>query len=113
MSYAIGLPLRSPPHTGRRKQDLACASCLVFRRKPDSRLQQIEGLHSADVWSGASFDDQKLEPGTGKFKDASIRNRSMDEVNRADIKRWVEKAREIQWDYKNISKRKGVLERLR
>ena len=63
-------------------------------------------------WSGASFDEDQLKPGTGKFKDASIRYTSADQVKKADLKRWLKKAREIQWDYKNIVKRKGVLERL-
>ncbi len=64
-------------------------------------------------WSGVSFDEEKLQPGTGKFKDASITYTSKDEVNAKDIKRWLRKATEIQWDYKNVVKRKGVLERLK
>lgn len=64
-------------------------------------------------WSGASFEEEALMPGSGKFKDASIRYTSTDQVNVADVKRWLAKAREIQWDYKNIVKRKGKLERLK
>lgn len=60
-------------------------------------------------WSGADFDEPKLEPGTGKFKDAAIRYTSVDEVKVRDVTRWVKKSREIQWDYKNIVKRKGKL----
>ncbi|WP_343485999.1 DUF1801 domain-containing protein [Allomuricauda sp. d1] len=63
-------------------------------------------------WSGASFEEDKLSPGTGKFMDASIIYTSKDEINTADLARWVEKAKKIQWDYKNIYKRKGKLERL-
>lgn len=63
-------------------------------------------------WSGASFDEAKLEIGTGKFKDAGIFYHSKDEIEIADLKRWLEKSSKIQWDYKNIVKRKGVLERL-
>ena len=63
-------------------------------------------------WSGASFEEEKLQIGTGKFKDASIRYTSADQINTQDLKRWLRKSREIQWDYKNIVKRKGVLERL-
>jgi len=29
------------------------------------------------------------------------------------LRRWLEKARAIQWDYKNLAKRKGKLERLK
>jgi hypothetical protein len=64
-------------------------------------------------WSGASFDEEQLKMGTGKFKDASIRYASADEINVKDLKRWLKKAALIQWDYKNIVKRKGVLKRLR
>ncbi len=64
-------------------------------------------------WSGMSFDEDKLQPGTGKFKDASMIYTSPEEVNVKDLKRWLKKAREIQWDYKNIVKRKGKLERLK
>jgi len=63
-------------------------------------------------WSGQSFDEPALAP-EGKFKAAEIRYSSADEVNTKDLRRWLEKARNIQWDYKNIVKRKGVLERLK
>jgi len=64
-------------------------------------------------WSGASFDEEKLQPGTGKFKDASITYTSEKEINTIDLKRWLNKAKKIQWDYKNVVRRKGVLERLK
>jgi len=63
-------------------------------------------------WSGESFD----EPGLGKegnFKTAGARYTSVDQVKVKDLKRWLKKSKEIQWDYKNIVKRKGVLERLK
>ena len=56
-------------------------------------------------WSGVGFNEAKLSPGTGKFKDASIFYTSPDEVNVEDLKRWLKKSRDIQWDYKNIVKR--------
>lgn len=64
-------------------------------------------------WSGAGFNEEKLEPGTGKFKDASIRYTSAKQISQSDLKRWLEKSRQIQWDYKNIVKHKGVLKRLK
>jgi hypothetical protein len=64
-------------------------------------------------WSGVSFEEEKLMPGTGKFKDASIFYQSSEEINAMDIKKWLKKAENIQWDYKNIVKRKGKLERLK
>lgn len=64
-------------------------------------------------WSGASFDEEDLKPGTGKFKDASITYTSADEINTNDVRRWLRKSKKIQWDYKNVVKRKGKLERLK
>ena len=64
-------------------------------------------------WSGASFEEDTLQPGTGKFKDASITYTSDKEILPKDLKRWIKKSRDIQWDYKNIVKRKWVLERLK
>jgi hypothetical protein len=64
-------------------------------------------------WSGADFGEEKLKAGTGKFKDASITYTLPEEVDQRAIKRWVKKSRKIQWDYKNIVKRKGKLERLK
>jgi hypothetical protein len=65
-------------------------------------------------WSGISFDEELLMPGkSGKFKDASIMYFSSSEINFDDLRRWLNKSKEIQWDYKNIVKRKGILERLK
>lgn len=63
-------------------------------------------------WSGVDFDEQELKPGSGKFKDASILFANSDQVNESDLKRWLSKAEKIQWDYKNIVKNKGKLERI-
>jgi hypothetical protein len=64
-------------------------------------------------WSGADFEEQKLHVLGGKFKDASIFYHHIAEVNKDDLNRWLKKSRDIQWDYKNIVKRKGKLERLK
>lgn len=63
-------------------------------------------------WSGQSFDEEGLQP-EGSFKAAEIRYTAIDQVDTADLARWLEKSKNIQWDYKNIIKRRGVLERLR
>lgn len=62
-------------------------------------------------WSGQSFDEAGLQP-EGTFKAAEIRYTSTDQVNTDDLKRWLEKSKTIQWDYKNLVKRRGVLERI-
>lgn len=64
-------------------------------------------------WSGIEFGEEKLQQGTGKFKDASITFTAVDQVNPEELDRWLRKAREIQWDYKNLIKRKGKLEKLK
>lgn len=65
-------------------------------------------------WSGVSFEEEKLLAGkSGKFKDASITYTSVDEIDTNDLERWLSKSQEIIWDYKNIVKRKGKLERIK
>ena len=64
-------------------------------------------------WRGKSFEEDKLNILGGKFQDASIFFNSVDEINENDLKKWLQKSREIQWDYKNIVKRKGQLLRLK
>lgn len=59
-------------------------------------------------WSGQSFQEAALRP-SGKFKAAEIRYQSADQIEESLLQRCLIKAREIQWDYKNIVKRKGVL----
>ena len=63
-------------------------------------------------WSGDTFEEKNLQK-EGKFKAADIRYTSADQIDLADLSRWLKKSREIQWDYKNIVKRKGQLERLK
>jgi len=64
-------------------------------------------------WSGADFEEEALSVRGEKFKDASIFYNNLSEIKANDLKRWLQKSRQIQWDYKNIVKRKGQLERLR
>lgn len=63
-------------------------------------------------WSGQSFDEPGLQV-EGSFKAADARYTDAAQINPTDLKRWLQKAQDIQWDYKNIVKRKGVLERLK
>ncbi len=74
------------------------------KQKPGIRLM---------FWSGLSFEEDQLNVSGGKFKDASIFYTSAEEINTKDLKRWLKKAKTIQWDYKNIVKRKGQLNRLK
>lgn len=63
-------------------------------------------------WSGQSFDEPGLKP-EGSFKAAEVRYTSTDQIDKAVLQKWLEKSKEIQWDYKNIVKRKGKLERIK
>lgn len=61
-------------------------------------------------WSGTSFEDN-LRP-MGKFMAAEVRYNDVAEINNEDLTRWLQKSKEIQWDYKNIVQHHGVLDRL-
>ena len=63
-------------------------------------------------WSGQSFEESILEK-EGSFKAAEMRYTATDQVQTEDLQRWLGKSRDIQWDYKNIARRKGRLERLK
>lgn len=63
-------------------------------------------------WSGADFGEDNLNVLGEKFKDASIFYHIVSEINATDLNSWLTKAQKIQWDYKNIVKRKGKLEKL-
>ncbi len=74
------------------------------KQKPGIRLM---------FWSGADFEEAGLNVLGKKFKDASVFYNSVSEVNTTELRRWLRKAQEIQWDYQNLVRRKGRLERLK
>ena len=73
------------------------------KQKPGIRLM---------FWSGASFEEPGLNVVGKKFKDASIFYNDVLEIKKTELRKWLGKAKEIQWDYKNLQRRKGRLERL-
>ena len=73
---------------------------------------KLKGCVRLLFWSGQSFEDEGLKK-EGSFKAAEARYTAADQVDTKDLKRWLAKARDIQWDYKNIVRRKGQLERLK
>ncbi|MCE9635455.1 MAG: DUF1801 domain-containing protein [Planctomycetes bacterium] len=73
------------------------------KQKPGIRLM---------FWSGADFGEPSLDVLGKKFRDASVFFNAVAGVDTSDLQRWLAQAREIQWDYKNIVRRKGRLERL-
>ncbi len=62
-------------------------------------------------WSGQSFEEDILQK-EGSFKAAEARYTDVAEISKKNLKRWLKKSQDIQWDYKNIVKRKGVLKKL-
>lgn len=111
--------------------------CALLRRQIDRALPDAESKiwHGAPVWfldgnpivgysrqkagirlmfwSGASFDEKGLLVRGEKFKDASVFYNAVADVRLKDLQRWLKKSKVIQWDYKNIIKRKGVLVRIK
>ena len=74
--------------------------------------KQKKGLRLM-FWSGADFGETDLNVRGEKFKDASIFYTSVSDIDKEKLQQWLEKSKTIQWDYKNIVKRKGKLERLK
>jgi hypothetical protein len=73
---------------------------------------KLKGCVRLLFWSGQSF----AEPGLvaeGTFKAAEARFTAVAQVDSARLARWLAEARDVQWDYKNLVRRKGRLERLR
>lgn len=73
---------------------------------------KLKGCVRLLFWSGQSFEEDELQ-NEGSFKAAEARYTAADQVSTKKLKRWLKKARDIQWDYKNIVRRKGRLERLK
>ena len=110
-------------------------SCAVLRREADAALPEAGARiwHAHPVWflddnpvvgysklkdcirllfwSGQSFETPGLKA-QGTFKAAGLRLTSVDQIDPVALRHWLAEARDIQWDYKNIVKRKGRLERL-
>lgn len=62
-------------------------------------------------WSGQSFETPGLAA-QGKFKAATITYTNPAQIELDHLRAWIVESRATQWDYKNIVKRKGRLERL-
>lgn len=120
-------------HAGQAKEDKAI--CDLLKKEIDAALPKAESRiwHGAPVWflagnpivgyhklkesvrllfwSGQSFDEEGLDP-EGTFKAAEKRYKAASEVRVTPLRRWLAKSKKIQWDYKNIVKRRGELVRL-
>jgi hypothetical protein len=63
-------------------------------------------------WSGQSFREEGLAK-EGTFKAAEMRYTAADQVDTEKLQAWLAEARDVQWDYKNLIRRKGKLQRLK
>lgn len=101
-------------------EHLKGAECKIWHRHPVWFLDgnpivgysKLKDCVRLLFWSGQSFDEPSLAP-EGTFQAAEARYTSVDDLSARDLKRWLKKAADIQWDYKNIVKRKGKLERIK
>lgn len=73
---------------------------------------KLKGCVRLLFWSGRSFGETGLQA-EGSFQAAEARYTAAGQVDPAQLERWLAKARDIQWDYKNLIRRKGRLERLK
>lgn len=62
-------------------------------------------------WSGQDFDEPGLKP-ESKFRAAEAWLTAPGGVEPGELRRWLGKARAIQWDYAGIVRRKGELVKL-
>ena len=79
---------------------------------PVAGYSKLKGGVRLLFWSGQSFEEPGLK-NEGSFKAAEARYTAVEQVDLPSLARWLVKARDIQWDYKNIVKRKGKLDRLK
>jgi len=99
---------------------LPAAECKIWHRHPVWFLEgnpivgysKLKDCIRLLFWSGQSFDEPGLAP-EGTFKAAEARYTSVGEIVESDLVQWLAKSIEIQWDYKNIVKRKGKLVRVK
>jgi hypothetical protein len=73
---------------------------------------KLKGCVRLLFWSGQSFDDDELKK-EGTFKAAEARYTDVQQVKVRLLQRWLKQSRDIQWDYKNLVRRKGRLDRLK
>ena len=72
---------------------------------------KLKGCIRLMFWSGQSFNTPGLVP-EGSFKAATARYTVKRQIDKNALRKWIEESRSMQWDYRNVVKRKGKLERL-
>jgi uncharacterized protein YdhG (YjbR/CyaY superfamily) len=74
------------------------------KQKPGIRLM---------FWSGADFEEASLNVVGKKFKDASVFFNDVSEIPAPDLRRWLAKSQLVQWNYRDLVRNKGRMERLK
>ncbi len=64
-------------------------------------------------WSGADFEEPGLNVVGKKFKDASVFFKNVSEIKKTDLRRWLKKSLETQWNNKDIVRHRGHLEKMK
>lgn len=88
---------------------IRCGSLMVM---PLFRYSKQKAEIELMFWSGADFDEPEFDVVGKKLEDASAFFNDLTDVKKTTLRRWLKRSRSIQWDYKNIVKRKGQLVRL-
>jgi hypothetical protein len=105
-------------HNALSKPDKAICDLLGSEINLNLPKAESKIWHSHPVWfldgnPVVGYSKLKDSVREGSFKAAEARYTDVKEVNTKDLKRWLKKAEKIQWDYKNLLKRKGKLVRLK
>lgn len=120
--YDAGLSPEDQALASQIRQDIATvlpdAEARLYHRHPVWFLtgNPIVGYHRLKpclrilFWSGQSFTSPGLTP-DGTFKAAQLRLPFPATLDRDRFRAWLAEARTVQWDYVNIVKRKGRLDR--
>jgi hypothetical protein len=73
---------------------------------------KLKGCVRLLFWSGQSFKAKGLKK-EGTFKAAEARYTTAGDVDVDQLARWLAESRDVQWDYKNLIRRKGRLMRVK
>jgi hypothetical protein len=72
---------------------------------------KLKGCVRLLFWSGQSFAAPGLTP-EGSFKAAEARYRTDADIDPVALDLWLVEAHQVQWDYRNIVRNKGRLDRI-
>lgn len=78
---------------------------------PITGYSKLKGCVRLLFWSGQSFAAPGLTP-EGSFKAAEARYRTVADIDLVALDLWLAEARVVQWDYRNIVRNKGRLDRI-